>query len=97
MEQIGLHRPLEIESVVQLFHRLLRGIAALEGKAADIVIFDETTIAAAKKLHKASDLPGGASRLMVRSIGIDYTVVNGEVTWQDGALTGARAGQILRS
>ncbi len=69
----------------------------VEGKAADIVIFDETTIAAAKKLHKASDLPGGASRLMVRSIGIDYTVVNGEVTWQDGALTGARAGQILRS
>ncbi len=68
-----------------------------EGMAADIVVFDQATIGAAKKLHKANDLPGGASRLLVRSFGIDYTIVNGVVSWEDGRLTGARAGQVVRS
>jgi N-acyl-D-aspartate/D-glutamate deacylase len=33
----------------------------------------------------------------MRSQGIHMTLVNGEITWQDGKLTGAAAGQVLRS
>ena len=35
--------------------------------------------------------------MVMRSQGIEYTVVNGEVTWERGALTGASAGVVLRS
>jgi len=40
---------------------------------------------------------GGAKRRVMRSRGIEYTVVNGAVTWERGALTGAAAGKVLRS
>jgi N-acyl-D-aspartate/D-glutamate deacylase len=43
------------------------------------------------------DLPGKAKRMVMRSRGIEYTVVNGEVTWQSGKLRGAAAGQVVRS
>jgi len=33
----------------------------------------------------------------VRSRGIEMTLVNGEPTWEKGALTGASAGKVLRS
>jgi N-acyl-D-aspartate/D-glutamate deacylase len=33
----------------------------------------------------------------MRSRGIEYTLVNGVVTWEKGKLTGAAAGQVLRS
>jgi N-acyl-D-aspartate/D-glutamate deacylase len=33
----------------------------------------------------------------MRSTGIEHTVVNGAVTWEDGKLTGAAAGTVLRS
>ena len=35
--------------------------------------------------------------MVMPSQGIEYTVVNGAVTWERGALTGASAGQVLRS
>jgi N-acyl-D-aspartate/D-glutamate deacylase len=35
--------------------------------------------------------------MVKRSRGIHMTLVNGEITWQRGALTGARAGRVLRS
>jgi N-acyl-D-aspartate/D-glutamate deacylase len=47
-----------------------------------------------ERLH---DLPGGGKRMVKRSRGIHMTLVNGEITWQDGKLTGAAAGQVLRS
>jgi N-acyl-D-aspartate/D-glutamate deacylase len=31
------------------------------------------------------------------SRGVECTLVNGEVVWRDGALTGAQAGRVLRS
>jgi N-acyl-D-amino-acid deacylase len=43
------------------------------------------------------DLPGGAKRIVIPSRGFEYTVVNSAVTWQHGKLTGAAAGQMLRS
>jgi len=35
--------------------------------------------------------------MVMRSQGIHMTLVNGEITWHDGKLTGAAAGQVLRS
>jgi len=35
--------------------------------------------------------------MVMRSKGIEYTLVNGEVTWEKGQLTGAATGQVLRS
>jgi N-acyl-D-amino-acid deacylase len=67
------------------------------GQAADIVIFDPATVGSGGRPEWLHDLPGGAKRLVMRSRGIEMTLVNGEVTWEKGALTGATAGQVLRS
>jgi N-acyl-D-aspartate/D-glutamate deacylase len=71
--------------------RLQRGLAA------DIAIFDPATVGSAGRPERRYDLPGGAKRMVMRSQGIEYTVVNGAITWEKGALTGAAAGQVLRS
>src|SRR6185503_5348701 len=67
------------------------------GLAADVAIFDPATVGSAVRLERLYDLPAGGKRMVRRSQGIEYTVVNGEVTWKDGALTGATAGRVLRS
>jgi N-acyl-D-aspartate/D-glutamate deacylase len=67
------------------------------GLAADIVIFDPATVGSAPRPERQYDLPGGAKRMVMRSRGIEYTIVNGAVTWERGALTGAAAGVVLRS
>jgi N-acyl-D-amino-acid deacylase len=68
-----------------------------EGNAADIVVFDENTVGTVKKLEKLADLPGGVQRLIVRSTGIDFTIVNGAVAYEGGRVTAARAGQVVRT
>jgi len=67
------------------------------GKAADVTLFDAKTVASVGRPERRYDLPGGAKRMVMRSQGIEYTIVNGAITWQRGALTGASAGQVLRS
>jgi N-acyl-D-amino-acid deacylase len=67
------------------------------GLAADVAIFDPATVASGGRPERRYDLPGGAKRMVMRSRGIEYTIVNGAVTWERGALTGAAAGQVLRS
>jgi len=67
------------------------------GLAADIAVFDPASVASVGRPERRYDLPGGAKRMVMRSKGIEYTVVNGAVTWEKGALTGASAGQVLRS
>jgi len=67
------------------------------GLAADLVIFSAEEVASGGRPERLYDLPGGAKRMVMRSRGIEYTLVNGEVTWEKGALTGASAGQVLRS
>jgi N-acyl-D-aspartate/D-glutamate deacylase len=67
------------------------------GLAADFAIFDPATVGSTVRPERLYDLPGGAKRLVKRSSGVQYTVVNGAVTWEQGSLTGARAGQVLRS
>ncbi len=67
------------------------------GQAADVVIFDPATVGSGGRPERLYDLPGGAKRMVVRSRGIEMTLVNGEVTWEKGALTVASAGKVLRS
>jgi N-acyl-D-aspartate/D-glutamate deacylase len=67
------------------------------GLAADIVIFSEKEISSGARPERLYDLPGGAKRMVMRSRGVEMTLVNGAVTWEGGKLTGAAAGQVLRS
>jgi len=67
------------------------------GLAADLVIFDAARVGSTNRGERRFDLPGGAKRMVMPSRGIEHTVVNGVVTWTDGKLTGAAAGQVLRS
>jgi N-acyl-D-aspartate/D-glutamate deacylase len=67
------------------------------GLAADLVLFDPQTVGSAGRPERIYDLPGGAKRMVMRSRGIEMTLVNGVPTWESGALTGAAAGTVLRS
>ncbi len=67
------------------------------GLAADVVIFSEKEIGSGGRPERLYDLPGGAKRMVMRSRGVEMTLVNGAVTWEKGALTGAAAGKVLRS
>jgi N-acyl-D-aspartate/D-glutamate deacylase len=67
------------------------------GLAADVAIFDPARIGSTNRGERRFDLPGGGKRMVMPSRGVEYTVVNGVVTWESGALTGAAAGQVLRS
>jgi N-acyl-D-aspartate/D-glutamate deacylase len=67
------------------------------GLAADVAIFDPATVGSMGRPERRYDLPGGAKRMVMRSQGIEYTIVNGTVTWENGKLTGAASGKVLRS
>ena len=67
------------------------------GLAADITIFDPTTVGSANRGERRYDLPGGAKRMVMPSRGIQHTIVNGVCIYEDGAVTGTRSGQVLRS
>jgi N-acyl-D-amino-acid deacylase len=67
------------------------------GMAADIVLFDPDAVGSDARPERLHDLPGGGKRMVKRSRGIEYTLVNGVITWEKGALTGATAGRVLRS
>jgi N-acyl-D-aspartate/D-glutamate deacylase len=67
------------------------------GLAADVAIFDPAVVGCEMRPERIRDLPGGGKRMVKRSRGVEYTIVNGAVTWERGALTGAAAGRVLRS
>jgi N-acyl-D-aspartate/D-glutamate deacylase len=69
----------------------------LPGLAADVVIFDPSTVGSSNRGERRYDLPGGGKRMVMPSRGIEYTIVNGVLTYAQGALTGAAAGRVLRS
>jgi len=66
-----------------------------EGMKADICVFDPKTIGP-EMPAVAQDLPGGATRLTQKSIGIKATVVNGSTLTLDQEHTGNLPGQVLR-
>ncbi|MCC6706960.1 MAG: amidohydrolase family protein [Gammaproteobacteria bacterium] len=67
------------------------------GLAADITVFDPATVGSSNRGERRYDLPGGAKRIVMPSRGILHTIVNGETLYENGAVTEARAGQVLRS
>jgi N-acyl-D-amino-acid deacylase len=69
----------------QTFHLRDRGLLR-EGYAADIVIFDDATIADRATFDNPHQYP----------VGISYVIVNGQVVFADGKMTGARSGVALR-
>jgi N-acyl-D-aspartate/D-glutamate deacylase len=66
------------------------------GAHADLLVFDPVTIGSlpAETRH---DLPGGAPRLYAEAVGIDRVIVGGETIVEQGVLTGAQPGTLLRS
>jgi N-acyl-D-aspartate/D-glutamate deacylase len=69
----------------------------LPGLAADVAVFDPATVGSSNRGERRYDLPGGGKRMVMPSRGVRYTIVNGAVTYAEGALTGAAQGRVLRS
>jgi N-acyl-D-aspartate/D-glutamate deacylase len=67
-----------------------------DGWRADMVIFDEDTVAPGP-VGWRNDLPAGAGRLYAEAVGIGHVVVNGVEIVRGTELTGARPGTLLRS
>jgi N-acyl-D-amino-acid deacylase len=69
-----------------------------EGMAADLIVYDlEGLRVEPSEPEMVHDLPGGEGRLVQRAVGIDYTVVNGQVTFEGQTCIGVRPGAVLRS
>jgi N-acyl-D-aspartate/D-glutamate deacylase len=81
--------------VASLFGLTERGLIR-PGWAADLVLFDPATVQALAPEY-AWDFPGGAQRMIQRSQGVHYTVVNGQVLVEEGEHTGALPGRVLRN
>jgi N-acyl-D-aspartate/D-glutamate deacylase len=64
------------------------------GCAADVTLFDPATIAPGP-LEMRHDLPANGRRVYNQSAGIPWVLVNGEPVVEQGALTSARAGELL--
>jgi len=78
-----------------LMHDMVgRGFVAA-GNIADLVIFDPDTIASKPRVP-VNDMPAGGARVKRDAIGIDHVIVNGTVLLDNGELTDALPGQIVR-
>jgi N-acyl-D-aspartate/D-glutamate deacylase len=71
-----------------------RGMIA-RGYHADVMMFDPTRIGLGKK-QLVRDMPGGEERWQVLPEGVVRVLVNGETIVEQGNLTGARPGRVLR-
>ena len=65
------------------------------GYAADLVLFDPKTVDAHEP-EWADDYPGKTKRLVQRSEGILWTIVNGRPIFAEGKMTGELPGAVLR-
>jgi N-acyl-D-aspartate/D-glutamate deacylase len=67
-----------------------------EGHWADLVVLDPATVGAGP-LRTVRDLPAAAPRLKTESTGVQTVLVAGEAIEDDGKITGATPGRLLRS
>ncbi|MBJ7487853.1 MAG: amidohydrolase family protein [Ilumatobacteraceae bacterium] len=65
------------------------------GRPADIVVYDleELGLLPTERVY---DWPGGAWRRIQKATGWRWTIVNGEITFEDGECSGATPGKLLR-
>ena len=70
--------------------------ALREGSPADVIVYDLEKLEVLPS-EVAEDLPGGEWRRIQKAKGYRYTMVNGEVTFEDGEPTGAFPGRLLRN
>ena len=66
-----------------------------EGMRADVNVFDANKVAE-RQPELVHDFPGGAPRYIQKAFGYKNTIVNGQVSLEDGEHTGTRAGTVLR-
>lgn len=66
-----------------------------EGYHADVAVFDLDTVSPSMP-ELVHDLPAGGPRIKQHSYGMKATVVNGQVTIEDGVHTGILPGRLLR-
>jgi N-acyl-D-aspartate/D-glutamate deacylase len=94
---VGLEEAVQLLTDVpaRLYGLVGRGRIA-DGFAADLVLFDPGTVGYEAERTRA-DLPGGAWRLFAGSTGVERVLVNGVAVVEDGELTGALPGTLLRS
>jgi N-acyl-D-amino-acid deacylase len=70
-----------------------------EGAPADIVVYNlgELRRTPEWEFEILHDLPAGEWRVAQRAEGYRWTIVNGEITFEDGRCTGATPGRLLRN
>jgi N-acyl-D-aspartate/D-glutamate deacylase len=98
-------RERKVMSLEQAIHKLTFHVASIfglsgrgllrPGYAADLVLFDPKSVNSHEP-EWANDYPAGSKRLIQRSDGIHYTIVNGQIIHEDGRMTGDLPGHVLR-
>jgi N-acyl-D-amino-acid deacylase len=98
-------RERQVMSLEQAVHKLTFHVASIfglqdrgllrPGYAADLALFDPKTVNSHEP-EWAHDYPAGSKRLIQRSIGMHYTIVNGTVIHEDSRMSGDLPGHVLR-
>jgi N-acyl-D-amino-acid deacylase len=94
---------MSLEEAVRKLTFMVASIFGLQGRgllrygmAADLVLFDPATIRECEP-EMVQDLPGNEKRFIQRALGIETTLVNGQVLIDKGDHTGALPGSVLGS
>lgn len=85
---------LQTSETARLYGLNDRGVLAA-GKKADINLIDFANLGV-RAPEMVYDLPAGGKRFISRADGYKYTIVSGEVVFQDGEPTGAMPGKVVR-
>src|SRR5207247_2324418 len=98
-------RERQVMTLEQAIHKLTFHVASIfglsgrgllrPGYAADLVVFNPNTVTSHEP-EWANDYPAGSKRLIQRSEGIHYTIVNGKIIHEDGRMSGELPGHVLR-
>jgi N-acyl-D-amino-acid deacylase len=98
-------RERQVMTLEQAIHKLTFHVASIfglqdrgllrPGYAADLAIFNPNTVGSHEP-EWANDYPAGSKRLIQRSEGMHYTIVNGKVIHEEGRMSGELPGQVLR-
>jgi len=84
----------QTKDTADLFGLSDRGTLAV-GKKADLNVIDHDQLTLMSP-WMAYDLPAGGRRLLQEASGYEYTIVSGEITRENGKITEARPGRLVR-